>query len=132
MMFAPLVLAVPLMRDALQWVHDVAKAINTSKRRADFLEIVSDLKGIPRTIPKTLSYSVVCPNWCNVFYSGYFTYPAVLEMMDNLVHARVDISSAAAGLFHQLQKCEVYLSLLIARNVFGSAEKTTSKHCGRK
>ena len=43
--------------------------------------------------------------------------------MDNLDHAGVDISSAAAGLFHQLQKCEGYLSLLIARDVFGPAEK---------
>ena len=43
--------------------------------------------------------------------------------MDNLAHAGVDISSSAAGPFHQLQKCEGYLSLLIARDVFEPAEK---------
>ena len=53
--------AVPLMRDALQWAHDVAKAINTSKRRADFLEIVSDLEDIPRTIKK-----ILCPTQWSV------------------------------------------------------------------
>ena len=54
-------MAVPLIRDALHLVHDVAKAINTIKRRADFLEIVSDLEDIPRTIKK-----ILCPTQWSV------------------------------------------------------------------
>jgi len=72
--------------------------------------------------PKTL-----CPTRWSVrsaaISSLLATYPAVLQMMDHLSSSGTDVSSVAAGLFAQLGKSEVYLSLLIARDVFGPTEK---------
>ena len=114
--------AVPQLRDALQWVHDAAKILNTSKGRNDFLEIVNDLEDIPMMTLKTL-----CPTRWTVRHAAInsvlATYPAVTKMMEHLSTTGTDSLSVAAGLFTQFKKCEVYLFLLIAKDVFGPTEK---------
>ena len=113
---------VPLVRNALQYVHDTAKVLKTSKRKSEFLDIVQEMDDVPCMTPKTL-----CPTRWTVraaaILSILATYPAVLEMLERLGASGTDIASTAAGLFAQLEKSDVYLSLLIARDIFVPTEK---------
>lgn len=113
--------SVQLIRDCLQWVHDVGLMIKDSpKRCATFYQIAKD-HDLVGSGPRPL-----CPTRWTVreaSLKGVLDfYSAVIEFLETLSLEKSECSSKARGLLDQLMKGSIFFGIKISHIVFSLTE----------
>ncbi|XP_071817210.1 zinc finger MYM-type protein 1-like [Apostichopus japonicus] len=114
-----------LVRDALQWVHELGVLYRRSgKYKGIFKDIAADIEGLGGT--SSANIRPLCPTrWlCRqaAVDAVIQNYEAILASLEEMSHGISDTSAKANGLLDRFQKAEVLLALKVANKPLASLE----------